>query len=242
MKMDKRSRNDPPGFTLIEVLVVLGILGILAGLLFPVLATSREVARKTTCVANLRQIGLAFRMYGADYDGFFPNNGDPYLWMGRRWRWPLQPYLALTAERDPQEPTNPNRSIRYRPGILVCPSDATAPQQWDSTSYGYSCAFYHTPAQINAMTQDDLWRWNRFPCVSQSEAAVLFPAQKGLVAEWLTNHDTVAVGWWDWRGARTYLFVDGHVKYLRATQIRPAGDGFPDLNLTADGIAGRDID
>lgn len=240
--MNHRGWLRRSGFTLMEVLVATAILAILAGLLLPVFFTSREAARKATCTANLRQIGGAFGLYVADYDGFFPNNGDPYLWMGRRWRWPLQPYLALSAKRDPADPSNPNRSISYHPGILVCPSDATAPQQWDSTSYGYACAFYHTPAQINAMVQDDLWRRDRFPCISQSEAAVRFPAQKGLVAEWLSNHETIQVGWWDWRGGRHYLFADGHVKYLLAKRIRPANDGYPDINLTVDGIAGRDLD
>lgn len=230
------------GFTLMEVLVVLAITALLAALLFPIFAQAREQGRKAVCSSNLRQIGLAFRMYGQDYDGCFPNNGDPFLWMGRRWRWLVQPYLALVAQRDPTDPTNPNKSVNHRPGILICPSDATAPVKWDSTSYGYSAAFYHTPAQVNAMTKEDLWRWPRFPCVSQSEAAVQFPAQKALAAEWLTNHDPPPVGWWNWRGSRNYLFVDGHVKYLPARAIHPAVDGYPDINLTVDGVAGRDVE
>jgi hypothetical protein len=38
------------------------------------------------------------------------------------------------------------------------------------------------------------------------------------------------------------VFVDGHVRYLRARQIRPAANGLPDINLTVDGLSGRDVD
>jgi prepilin-type N-terminal cleavage/methylation domain-containing protein/prepilin-type processing-associated H-X9-DG protein len=61
-----------PGFTLIELLVVLAIIGLLAGILFPVLAQAREKARQTQCASNLRQIGMAINMYVQDHDGQFP--------------------------------------------------------------------------------------------------------------------------------------------------------------------------
>ena len=67
------------------------------------------------------------------------------------------------------------------------------------------------------------------------------PSRKAVVAEWLTNHEAMSEGWWSWEGARTYLFADGHVKYLQARQIRPAVNGWPDVNLTVDGVAGRDL-
>jgi prepilin-type N-terminal cleavage/methylation domain-containing protein len=66
------------GFTLIELLVVIAIIAILAAILFPVFAQAREQARTTSCLSNMRQIGLSVRMYAQDYDEEFPMGTYPY--------------------------------------------------------------------------------------------------------------------------------------------------------------------
>ncbi len=228
------------GFTLVELLVVIAIIAVLTTILFPVFGKARESARKITCASNLKQMSSAFMMYTQDYDEAFPNTGDPLLWMGRRWRWPVQPYLAMRAKRDPSDPDNPDLSMDFNPGVLVCPSDSTATGKWDATSYAYSAAFYHTPAQIAAMNTTDLYTLPSVPCATMTLAQVCEPSRKALAAEWLSNHEANPSGWWGWNGARNYLFVDGHVKYIQATQIRTATNGMPDINLTVGGIGGVD--
>jgi prepilin-type N-terminal cleavage/methylation domain-containing protein/prepilin-type processing-associated H-X9-DG protein len=70
-------------FTLIELLVVIAIITVLAAILFPVFAQSRERARQTACMSNLRQIGMAVTQYVQDYDETY---------------WPA-PYTAVVGGR-----------------------------------------------------------------------------------------------------------------------------------------------
>jgi prepilin-type N-terminal cleavage/methylation domain-containing protein/prepilin-type processing-associated H-X9-DG protein len=245
MGRDRRqvTRAVGPGFTLIELLVVIAIIAILAGILFPVFAQAREQARKTTCASNLRQVGVAIGMYVQDFDELFPNTGNPQLWQGRYWRWPLAPYLAYSRRRDPSSPQNDLVSVGSDAHVLVCPSDPTAKAQWDSTSYAYARCFYQSPAQVNGMKGPLDAVSSAAPPTSQPLAAVQFPGAKVIVGEWLSNHESPhTADWWKWDGARTMLFVDGHVRYLAARRIRPAANGLPDVNVTIDGIAGRDVE
>jgi prepilin-type N-terminal cleavage/methylation domain-containing protein/prepilin-type processing-associated H-X9-DG protein len=70
MKIPKLNK----GFTLIELLVVIAIIGILAGILLPVLSRARESARKTQCMSNVKQIGMGLIMYANENNESFPSD------------------------------------------------------------------------------------------------------------------------------------------------------------------------
>lgn len=63
-------------FTLIELLVVISIIAVLAAILFPVFARARENARRSSCMSNMKQLGLAFMQYTQDFDEQLPINGS----------------------------------------------------------------------------------------------------------------------------------------------------------------------
>jgi prepilin-type N-terminal cleavage/methylation domain-containing protein len=67
-------------FTLIELLVVIAIIAILAAILFPVFAQAKQSAKRTTCLSNMKQTGLAILQYSVDFDDVAPNAGGWEAW------------------------------------------------------------------------------------------------------------------------------------------------------------------
>jgi prepilin-type N-terminal cleavage/methylation domain-containing protein/prepilin-type processing-associated H-X9-DG protein len=71
-----RTSRRPAAFTLVELLVVIGIIALLVGILLPSLARARESARATQCLSNMRQVGLAFTMFANAHGGHLPQTGS----------------------------------------------------------------------------------------------------------------------------------------------------------------------
>src|SRR5688572_4544528 len=126
-------------FTLIELLVVIAIIAILAAILFPVFAQAKEAAKKSACLSNTKQIGMAIMMYSSDYDDLMPGLLANIPPINGGSGWPHIPYdrqIAPYVKND---------------AIYMCPDDASggAPAAsipfWDGSyrpkklkrSYGY---------------------------------------------------------------------------------------------------------
>jgi prepilin-type N-terminal cleavage/methylation domain-containing protein/prepilin-type processing-associated H-X9-DG protein len=207
--MGKRS-----GFTLIELLVVIAIIAILAAILFPVFARAREKARQTSCLSNLKQMGLALFMYCQDYDERTapmewydgPARGP---WGGAQcWNCPmcggqLDPYVKNTA-------------------IFVCPSTDGNIGTGGHGSYGYNCA-------VKSLKLATLQEVSGIPVFADAMCHYINPDADrtaggcgpcGMVTP------CPRVAWTRHNGGMNIAFADGHSKWMGGTSAYATAPGF----------------
>ena len=115
-------------FTLIELLLVMAVTGVLAAMLLPALARAKEKSRATQCLANLRQWGLAYRLYADDHDDFLPRRGQGVqvlTQIGRPEDWfnALPVYFGLTSFQ--LMVTNRATPSAHSQSVFICPAAKT---------------------------------------------------------------------------------------------------------------------
>jgi len=138
------------GFTLIELLVVIAIIAILAAMLLPALAKSKDAARKTQCLSNMKQLQLCYQMYVGDNNDRLPLNflGDsPFNWTTNLAQLSAVPSQGLTE--GVLYPYNKSYTIYACPAnrTTICPVGG-----WDGQSVLLARQFYENPG-INQNSQ-----------------------------------------------------------------------------------------
>jgi len=82
-RLEKDVKAHSGGFTLVELLAIMGVVAVLAALLFTGMKTLADSAKSAQCMSNLRTLGTGFSMYAADNNNLFPNSAQGGYWPGR---------------------------------------------------------------------------------------------------------------------------------------------------------------
>jgi prepilin-type processing-associated H-X9-DG protein/prepilin-type N-terminal cleavage/methylation domain-containing protein len=195
------SGHDAGAFTLIELLVVIAIISILAAMLLPALSRAKESARSMRCLSQMRQIGLAVRLYAEENEDEFPRSQHSAFSHGQ-----LTWGRAIASQLGFNKVTWTN----LLSGVYHCPSDRRA-APW---SYGQNVYFELGPAD-DYEGKPQIWRLTS--SVNHPSATVLF-AESASSADhimpnfWVVPQDALDVASLRHSKRSNYAFVDGHAE------------------------------
>ena len=212
------SRWSPTAFTLVELLVVTAIIAVLAGLMLPALKQVRKQGRCAICVNNLRQVGLALRMYADDNNGYAPGAcTDPAYPASSFWQYKL----VLTG----YIPTN--QVITGKPSLFVCPDQdpKTFAGNWYTYGLWDNDLTYVAASPANAFRMDGFSRPADQPIAADTRRAGGVWPQSYTLAKGALNGNPQSTGGDKIIHLRhsnrgNVLFADGSVRPVDAAYLQ----------------------
>ncbi|HEX2999142.1 MAG TPA: DUF1559 domain-containing protein [Armatimonadota bacterium] len=239
-------RKGKSGFTLIELLTVIAIIAILAGILLPALSRAREMARRSTCSSNLRQLAQAVVMYARDYNDRLPctydacADGQSTGYGG---------WMYFTDRGNASTPTKfwPKYGTLFeytggKENIFTCADDEIAAQaleQFSSAQYGKCGCSYSINWRLSTVCAADNGKVGSKSCfyighklsrIRDASSIFLFVEEGSRSSNPNDMYDSTDDGYFngtsgvDWQNKPTLrhakgfnvAFCDGHADYLKA--------------------------
>ena len=216
--MFTKKRSLSVGFTLIELLVVIAIIAILASMILPALAHSKEKARRIYCISNVKQISVAMKMYVDDNNGQYPARmpdpaaGAAYPCKACRtvdWRPYAAPYLARNVNLNTNQTQGIATNALTATGVFLCPADTGIPTAIAADPFNAE-----TPRPLHfADFYGSSYCLNTVMTRLIKETAVPLPTDTFMGAEVWSWHQPMALANFQGKTAvpiRVAYFCDGH--------------------------------
>ena len=236
------SHHRRAAFTLIELLVVIAIIAILASMIFPAFSRAREMARRTSCASNMKQLGLAFTQYFQDYDERYPKAGNYQNWAPGNGHWvagnqtttedqTLAYFTSTNSYNATGVAANVEAGAIYpyvkNTQVYVCPSNRNADKS--KLSYSMNCTLSgQAEFSVQNSTEVILLVDEAYPSDGYFWAPKPTETGANTSSDQLTQVHN---------GGGNLLFADGHVKFYPFARY-PIGDS-SDPSTGASSIANK---